>query len=77
MGKKGKRGLGQGSVASSNDRDREPERNVLQRVDRAALTLARIIGRRMAREDFEARRAVEGSDASRAHGEPKGSERDE
>ena len=32
-----------------------PARDALQRVDRVALTLARIIGRRMAREDFAAR----------------------
>lgn len=31
-----------------------PEREAWKRVDRVALTLARIIGRRMAREDFEA-----------------------
>jgi hypothetical protein len=32
-----------------------PEREAWKRVDRVALTLARIIGRRMAREDFAAR----------------------
>lgn len=31
-----------------------PEREAWMRVDRVALTLARIIGRRMAREDFAA-----------------------
>jgi hypothetical protein len=31
-----------------------PEREAWKRVDRVALTLASIIGRRMAREDFEA-----------------------
>ena len=31
-----------------------PEREAWKRVDRVALTLAGIIGRRMAREDFEA-----------------------
>jgi hypothetical protein len=31
-----------------------PEREAWKRVDHVALTLARIIGRRMAREDFEA-----------------------
>lgn len=31
----------------------EPDAETRQRIDRAALTLARIIGRRMAREDFE------------------------
>lgn len=30
-----------------------PEREAWKRVDRVALTLAQIIGRRMAREDFE------------------------
>ncbi len=33
-----------------------PERDAWQRVDNVALTLARIIGRRMARDDFAARR---------------------
>jgi hypothetical protein len=32
----------------------QPEREAWRRVDRVALTLARLIGRRMAREDFEA-----------------------
>lgn len=35
-----------------------PEREALERVDHVALTLARIIGRRMAREDFAARVAA-------------------
>jgi hypothetical protein len=35
-----------------------PEREVWKRVDHMALTLARIIGRRMAREDFAARLAA-------------------
>ena len=35
-----------------------PEREAWKRVDRVALTLARIIGRRMAREDFAARVAA-------------------
>ena len=35
-----------------------PEREAWQRVDRVALTLARIIGRLMAREDFAARIAA-------------------
>jgi hypothetical protein len=34
------------------------EREAWKRVDRVALTLARIIGRRMAREDFAARVAA-------------------
>ena len=37
----------------NNDASDQPDAGTLQRVDRAALTLARIIGRRMAREDFE------------------------
>jgi hypothetical protein len=34
-----------------------PERDAWQRVERVVLTLAEIIGRRMARDDFETRRA--------------------
>lgn len=56
MGKKGK-AKREGSPAASGDDG--PKRDALQRVDRAALTLARIIGRRLAREDFEARRAAD------------------
>lgn len=37
----------------NNDASDQPDAETWQRVDRAALTLARIIGRRMAREDFE------------------------
>ena len=37
----------------SNDASDQPDAGTWQRVDRAALTLARIIGRRMAGEDFE------------------------
>lgn len=37
----------------NNDASDQPDAGTRQRVDRAALTLARIIGRRMAREDFE------------------------
>ena len=33
--------------------DGEPSAETWRKIDRAALTLARIIGRRMAREDFE------------------------
>lgn len=36
----------------NNGVDGEPDAETWQRMDRAALTLARIIGRRMAREDF-------------------------
>ena len=39
----------------NNDASDQPDAGTWQRVDRAALTLARIIGRRMAREDFAAR----------------------
>jgi len=41
---------------SANDNtgpQREPDAETWRRIDHAALTLARIIGRRMAREDFE------------------------
>lgn len=36
----------------------EPSAETWAKIDRAALTLARIIGRRMAREDFERRSAA-------------------
>lgn len=36
----------------------EPSAETWLKIDRAALTLARIIGRRMAREDFERRQAA-------------------
>lgn len=41
-----------GGIVPANDNDganREPDAETWQRIDRAALTLARIIGRRMAR----------------------------
>lgn len=44
-------------IVPANDNDGangEPSAQTWQRIDRAALTLARIIGRRMAREDFAA-----------------------
>jgi hypothetical protein len=37
----------------NNDAGGDPDAETWQRIDRAALTLARIIGRRMAQEDFE------------------------
>ncbi len=37
----------------NTDASDQPDTGTWQRVDRTALTLARIIGRRMAREDFE------------------------
>lgn len=45
--------LGRIVPANNNDASDQPDAGTRQRVDRAALTLARIIGRRMAREDFE------------------------
>ena len=45
-----------GRIVPANDNDDaggQPDAGTLQRIDHAALTLARIIGRRMAREDFE------------------------
>ncbi len=51
-----------GTRSDSHDRpkhgqgpDGEPKLEARQRVDRVVLTLAEIIGRRMARDDFEAR----------------------
>lgn len=37
----------------NTDPQGEPDSETWQKIDRAALTLAHIIGRRMAREDFE------------------------
>jgi hypothetical protein len=45
-----------GRIAPANDNNDASDQQgagMWQRVDRAALTLARIIGRRMAREDFD------------------------
>ena len=45
-----------GRIVPANDNDDasgQPDAGTWQRIDHAALTLARIIGRRMAREDFE------------------------
>ena len=45
-----------GRIVPANDNDDAsslPDAATLQRIDHAALTLARIIGRRLAREDFE------------------------
>jgi hypothetical protein len=45
-----------GGIVPANDNDDAsslPDAGTWQRIDHAALTLARIIGRRMAREDFE------------------------
>ena len=45
-----------GRIVPANDNDDAsslPDAGTRQRIDHAALTLARIIGRRMAREDFE------------------------
>lgn len=41
-----------GRIVPANDNG-EPDAETWIRIDKAALTLARIIGRRMAREDFE------------------------
>jgi len=38
--------------------DEKPSAETWRKIDRVALTLARIIGRRMAREDFERLRAA-------------------
>ncbi|MBN8956333.1 MAG: hypothetical protein J0H17_07080 [Rhizobiales bacterium] len=40
-------------VNDNTDPQGEPDAETWRRIDHAALTLARIIGRRMAREDFE------------------------
>jgi hypothetical protein len=56
-------GMGKGTRSEPDDSSKhgqdpngEPQLEARQRVDRAVLTLAEIIGRRMARDDFEARR---------------------
>lgn len=52
---------GPDDIMSANDNqgpESGPEREAWKRVDRVALTLAGIIGRRMAREDFAARVAA-------------------
>lgn len=48
-------------IRPANDntsQDGEPSAETWRKIDRAALTLARITGRRMAREDFERRQAA-------------------
>lgn len=57
------------SVAA-NDNGADPE--TLRRVDDIALQLARIIGRRMAREDFAAHIAAANDNAPKPSGEPSG-----
>ena len=48
-----------GRIVPTNDNaSGQPDAGTWQRVDHAALTLARIIGRRVAREDFERRHAA-------------------
>ena len=50
-----------GGIVPANDNSDasdQPDSGTWKRFDRAALTLARIIGRRMAREDFERRHAA-------------------
>jgi len=57
-----------GGIVPANDNDGangEPSAGTWQRIDRAALTLARIIGRRMAQEDFAALTAA--NDNQRPH----------
>jgi hypothetical protein len=41
-------------IPANDDQGPEPDDETWRRVDRVALKLARLIGRRMAREDFEA-----------------------
>jgi hypothetical protein len=45
-------------ITPANDNNGAAEHERQQRIDRAALTIARIIGRRIARDQFEARRAA-------------------
>jgi hypothetical protein len=54
-----------GRIVPANDNgdtDGEPSAETWIRIDQAALTLARIIGRRMAREDFERLQAANDND---------------
>lgn len=58
-------------IKPANDntsRDGEPSAETWLKIDRAALTLARIIGRRMAREDFERRNAANDNNRPSASG---------
>ena len=57
-----------GVVGGDADRG-EPDAGTWQRSDRAALTLARIIGRRMAREDFERLTAANDNNPAKATGD--------
>jgi hypothetical protein len=53
--RKGKRSEPHDGPKHGQGPDGEPKLEARQRVDRVVLTLAEIIGRRMARDDFEAR----------------------
>jgi len=54
MGNESDREPGRTIPANDNDdASGQPDARTWQRIDHAALTLARIVGRRMAREDFE------------------------
>ena len=54
-------------IPANDNQGPGPDAETWRRVDRVALTLARLIGRRMAREDFEALSAANDS-------RPKGAE---
>ncbi|ARN81069.1 hypothetical protein [Methylocystis bryophila] len=53
--------LGLDELASANDNkspDGEPENETRQKIDKVALTIARLVGRCIAREHYEASRAA-------------------
>lgn len=57
-----------------NGKDSGPSADALERVDRVVLTIARLIGRQIAREHFEALRAAN-DNAPPIRDEPDGKER--
>lgn len=57
------------NISPHGERDAEkPSAETWRKIDRAALTLARIIGRRMAREDYAARVAANDNRPSASKG---------
>lgn len=55
-------------VAANDNGDTTPDPEALRKVDAVALQIARLIGRRMAREDFAARIAAANDDQPRSGG---------
>jgi hypothetical protein len=57
-------------AANDNGSVDGPDPEVLRKINKVALKLARIIGRRMAREDFAARTAAANDNAPKPDNEP-------